>query len=73
MEGELGGAFSAEQDANQSEAYGKVLMVSVQEARLFELTCLGPASRKDETVSMYESLVNSIQFFDPIIPTPISN
>ena len=71
LEAEETGAYLSSIDANRSPIYGKVLDVQLDSKRIFTLNCDGPLSRKDETLSLYEALKGSLQFFDPITSTPV--
>jgi hypothetical protein len=66
---ELSGNFAAEYDSKMTAAYGKQLLASIKGERIFDLFCFGPADRKSETLEIYEALLGSVQFYDPIEPT----
>jgi hypothetical protein len=70
VEGEDTGTYLASVDSKSTPIYGKRLDVQLDEKQVFTLTCDGPVSRKAETLSMYDSLKGSLQFFDPITSTP---
>jgi len=66
---EISGNFAAEYDSKMTAAYGKQLMASINGERIFDLFCFSPADRKSETLEIYEALLGSVQFYDPIEPT----
>jgi hypothetical protein len=70
VEGEETGAYLASMDAAETPIYGKRLDVQLEGKQVFTLSCDGPLSRKDETLSLYDSLKGSLQFFAPMTPTP---
>jgi hypothetical protein len=70
LEGEEAGSYLASIDAKETPIYGKRLDVQVEGEQVFTLSCDGPESRKEETLSLYNSLKESLQFFSPMTPTP---
>lgn len=66
---EISGNFAAEYDSKMTAAYGKQLLASIKGERIFDLFCFGPADRKSETLEIYEALLGSVKFYDPIEPT----
>lgn len=66
---DVSGNFAASYDSNLTVAYGKLLMASIKDKRTFDLFCFGPAQRQAETQEMFDAVVGSVQFFDPIVPT----
>jgi hypothetical protein len=70
VEGEETGAYLASVDPKGTAIYGKRLDVLLDGNQVLTLTCDGPASRKAETLSLYDSLKGSLQFFAPMTSTP---
>jgi hypothetical protein len=70
VEAEETGAYLASVDSKGTPIYGKRLDVQLDGKQVVTLICDGPASRKEETLSMYEGLKGSLQFFTPITETP---
>jgi hypothetical protein len=70
LESEETGTYLASIDSKGTPIYGKRLDVQLEGDQVFWLTCDGPVSRKDETISLYDGLKGSLQFFAPITPTP---
>jgi len=70
VEGEENGTYLASIDPKGTSIYGKRLDVQLEGDQVFWLSCDGPAGRKDETLSLYDSLKGSLQFFAPITPAP---
>jgi len=70
LEGEETGTYLASIDPKGTPIYGKRLDVQLEGDLVFWLTCDGSVSRKDETISLYDDLKESLQFFAPITPTP---
>lgn len=66
---DVSGNFAAEYDSKMTAAYGKQLMASINGERIFDLFCFGPADRKAETQELFDALLGSVQFYDPIVPT----
>jgi hypothetical protein len=66
---DVSGSFIASYDSNLTAAYGKLLMASIKEKRIFDMFCFGPATRKTETLSIFDAILGSVQFYDPIVPT----
>ena len=69
MVGEINGNYLTSMDPKGREAYGKLLVVSIDDRRVFDMACLGLVERKAEVSSMFDSLKGSLKFFDPVTPT----
>jgi len=69
LAGEVNGNYLASVDPKGRAAYGKLLVISINEKRMFDLMCLGLANRKAETASLFDKLKASVNFYDPVIPT----
>jgi hypothetical protein len=71
VEGEETGNYLASIDSKLTPIYGKRLDVQLDGDQVFTLSCDGTVNRKAETLSLYDSLKGSVQFFAPITPTPL--
>ena len=69
--GDISGTMLAEMDSRGTPISGRVMMASIDEKRIFDLTCYGPASRQAETLELFEAVVGSVKFYEPIVPTAV--
>lgn len=69
--GDVSGTMLAEMDSKATPISGRAMMASIQDKRIFDLICFGPASRQAETLEMFDAIVGSVKFYEPIVPTPV--
>lgn len=67
--GDISGTMLAEMDSKGTPISGRRMMASIEEKRIFDLNCYGPASRQAETLELFNAVVGSVKFYEPIVPT----